>query len=391
MKIENKYLSNSNLLLFITDSIFLFLVIQKLSTFLPVELASYIIALKPLGVSISAAITPFLMNYIGLRSILFFSSLFSSLSAIIVLFLISQENPSPVVIFPLILLQSFMIQSFSLSRECYSKTLGDDNEQRSLQTEIIKSAFNAQIIGPSVSFILINFGFESLGIYFYLILSLWSLFLITKLNKNETTIGVHIFRPLKYLFNKENKPLLDIYIIRTVLFWTPAAISNYLLFPLVQRSFELKLHFTTILYFCTGVGGAVASIIISRFGGRRIFDKDWKIAFVALNLLGISRIMVPLLNTFYYSMVLFFLSGIFLGFNAISTQTIRRKLCTNTQHPEIIGIEVVFGKLIEWLIGTIVSVVIVNKYFSINQTYVFGSALTIVFSIMLLKKSLRKF
>jgi hypothetical protein len=131
--------------------------------------------------------------------------------------------------------------------------------------------------------------------------------------------------------------------------------------------------------------------VISRFGGRKIFDKDWKIAFVALNLLGLSRILVPLLNTFNYSMILFFLSGIFLGFNAISTQTIRRKLCTITQHPEIIGLEVVFGKLTEWLVGSIVSVIIINKFWSINQIYLFGSALTIIFSIMLLKKSLRKF
>jgi hypothetical protein len=41
MKMENKRLSNSNLLLFVADSIFLFLVIQKLSIFLPVEIASY--------------------------------------------------------------------------------------------------------------------------------------------------------------------------------------------------------------------------------------------------------------------------------------------------------------------------------------------------------------
>jgi MFS family permease len=211
----------------------------------------YIITLKPLGIGIGAAITPFLMNYFGLRTILLFSSVLSSLAAIIILVAVSRNNPSPYLIFSLILIQSLMIQAFSISRECYSKTLGDDNDQRGLQTEIIKSTFNAQIIGPLISFLLIHFNYESYGIYFYSIMSIWSVFLITKLNKNETTKSVHIFRPLNYLFKSENKPLLDIFIIRTKLFWIPAAISNYLLFPLVQNSFALKLHFTTILYFCT--------------------------------------------------------------------------------------------------------------------------------------------
>lgn len=133
------------------------------------------------------------------------------------------------------------------------------------------------------------------------------------------------------------------------------------------------------------------SIFISRFDRHSFLSKDWKLAFVSLIFLSVIRAFVVFANNFFIATTLFVLSGIALGLNAVTTQTIRRKLCSQDQHPEVMSLEIVVGRLTDWAVGSVGAIAILNGWITASHLYLLSSFLILIFSFALMKKSLRSF
>lgn len=390
MKNENEKLSVITFLLLLTDSLFFFIVLDRLSTYMAAEFVATLTIYRSLGMILSVLTTPFIMRIIGLRTILLSSSIVSVGCSIItfICFLVFN-NLSSSAIFLLAVIQNMMLPLFNTSRECYSKSLGEQHEQRSLQRRLLESAYFSQIVGPGLSFLILNFT-KSDHIYYistflFLVILSGFFYYFRHLRKNEIISGANSLKPFKYIFERANLPILEIVVLRTFLFFLPASMVNFLLFPLVTKSFSKPIFYSSLLYVCTGFGGWLGSKIQERFDRHILFDKDWKIAFWALFLIALGRLSMIFVNNIYVAGLLFILVGIPLSFNATSTQTIRRKLCTSRQHPEILGVEVLLGRATDFLTGNLTAVIITSGIISVGSLYAIGSLLYLTGSVWLIR------
>lgn len=391
MKNENDSLSFITFLLLLTDSLFFFIVLDRLSFLLSSEIVATLTIFRSLGMVISILTTPFIMRVIGLKSILFFSSTIAvGCSILTFISFLAFDTISPGIVFSLAVVQNMMLPLFSASRECYSKSLGEQHEQRSLQRKLLESAYTSQIFGPAFSFLLIYFVKGNSSVYILSILFLLAVLLgfyiyFRRLTKNDVIQGANAFKPFSYLFEKANFPILDIVILRTFLFFLPASMVNFLLFPLVTKSLDKPIFYSAILYMTTGIGGWIGSKLQEKLDRHILFDKDWKIAFWALVLISIGRLSIVFVNNIYVAGLIFILVGIPLSFNATSTQTIRRKLCSSRQHPEILGVEVLLGRTTDFLTGNLTALIITSGALSIGSLYATGSLLYLMGSLWLLR------
>lgn len=168
-----------------------------------------------------------------------------------------------------------------------------------------------------------------------------------------------ILKPLKYIW--QFPALLQIFLLRSIGYWIPIGIYNYLTFSVVQEHYGLSLIYSAWIYSATGFGSALASATLkSSTGGFLIKFKnvikntsDAKIALIATVTLGFTRIAFISLPTFYIAILVIVVAGMANGFNAIATLSLRRKLTTDNQFPEIIGLEAIISKITDWAVATL--------------------------------------
>jgi hypothetical protein len=312
-----------------------------------------------------------MLHGLRLRSILFVTQVLSAA----ILFYVSwsvytHHSLSTAHILFLVFLGSLFKQYFDIARESYSKHLGSSESQRSLQAQILQGLYSAQLAGPL---------FALLCIW---LCPLWVPFLLDALTflatgfaafllKDSTLLfeGRSILKPLIYL--KSNAGLRTIFLLRSIGYWIPIAIYNYLLFSVVTEKFKLGIEHTALIYSVTGLGSLFSATWL-RMKSQWIFAKvgslsDAKIAALSLLALAFNRVALLYASSFVTALFVLWIGGFFNGFNAVTTQSLRRKLTTHSQFGEIVALESLVGKLTDWGAGTIAALLLTRHWITYEQ------------------------
>lgn len=365
----NKLLSQITFVTSIGDFISLFAVMvltsQLTGNFI---LAAFNIPIKSLGIAIGGLTFPWIMGKFRTRSILICSEFISGvLAALLVAVAIWEPNYNWV--YGILLVQTVLKQYFDGSRESYSKSLASNKMQRSLQAEILNGFYSAQVIGPIIAFILL----KNFPIYFALLLDCLSFliagFMAFKLLENrEAHNSYSIFSPFSYL--KKNTALAQIFLLRSIGYWIPIGIFNFLLIPVIEEHYNTHLLNSAWAYAVIGLGSVLASqalvlpsnakdrrtifeILIGQLRAKAALFHDGQLAFGALLILAVTRISFIYLPAFWIALGTLFVGGICNGTNAVATQSLRRKLASAQQLPEIIGLEIVIGRIVDFSVATL--------------------------------------
>lgn len=346
----NRALARLNLITSLGDfvSLFAILVLLKNQTG-NIELAAYSIPLRSLGVAAGGALFPYVMSRFSLRALLTGTQIMSGVF-IATIAMLSLRPGSHWPIYMLLVAHSILKQIFDGARETYSKFLAAEGEHRTFQAELLHSLYGAQIIGPLLSLVLLR----SLGA----IIPLWidalsfgiTAWLCWKLPTGNSLQSYSILRPITYL--GKNHGLLQILLLRSVGYWLPVGLFNYLLFTVAAERYGVSPQNMPWTYVAIGLGSVISSQFLRANRGYIARIKDATIASLALSFLAFARLAFLIVPSFGWALLVLALGGISNGANAVTTQSLRRKLATDDQFPEIVGLELVLGRITEWIAGT---------------------------------------
>ena len=353
---ENEVLARITLITSVGDFISLFAVlvfIHKVSG--SPLLAAYSIPTRSLAIAIGGVLLPYIVPRFSTKSLIFWTQ-FCSFFLMSGLAVLSLFNPNPYMILGVFFFQTLLKQWFEGSRESYSKSLGEHSQQRSLQAQILQSFYGAQIAGPVASFVLLKFLPVQIPLALDALSFLVAAILSRKLQDRKAETTQHsILRPLSYLGS--HKGLRRIFLIRSVGYWVPVGIFNFLLFSVVQEHYKLDIVHSTWVYMAIGIGSILATFALKEqsFGllGRIKQFSDTRLAAFALVLLAFSRVAFISLPTLWIALFFVVIGGFCNGLNAVTSQALRRKLTTQEQFPEVVGLELVVGKVTDWTTATL--------------------------------------
>lgn len=377
---ENKVLKWMTLITSAGDYFTLFAIIQiTQNLFQNTWLSAYNVAIQAAAISIAGIITPNVLYLIKPRP-LFFITQFGSALAILVLYLSLQFNyvSSPIPLFVTLFVVTFFWHIFSAARETLSKGITKcENEHQNMQSELLSGFYSAQFIGPLAAVVMVVIFGPRIPLLFdmvsFIFCGFCAFFIKSHVSYDEK---MHILRPFKYLGKKVS--LLKILLMRTMGFWVPIGIYNYIIFKLAEKAFQDLLPkqntilATAFIYSLIGLGALVGNLIIrNNFVGLKKLSNNY-IAYIANILMGFSLLMFTIISGAKELLVINFLLAVGLGMNALSTQTIRRMLASNSEFGEIVALEVIIGRGIEWLSATVVAVLILKNSFSDELLLIFG-------------------
>ena len=339
---------------------FFSVVILTQQLFKNVWLSSYNVAIQALAIALGCFLVPKTLSRFKVRNI-FFCTQFISMLAVLFLFFGIKNGTihSPITLYSVLFIVTVLWQIYTAARESFSKNQTNHvSEHRTLQAEILEGFFSAQIFGPPLAaFLILKFN-STLpllidGISFG-ICALLSLFVRSEIKLERKA---SLLKPLKYF---SEKPLLKkIFLLRTVGFWVPISIFNLVLFPMAEEQFKNilsqgnELLGTAIFYSLLGFGATVGTLSVRKGLFKSSFLDDGKLAFYCQIMMGTTMLLlIPNFN-FFLNQLIFFINGTFMGINALATQTIRRKLATNEEFVEVIALEPIFGRSIDYAVASI--------------------------------------
>ncbi|MGE0616311.1 MAG: hypothetical protein AB7P04_11790 [Bacteriovoracia bacterium] len=360
-----------------------------------VAIAAYSVPLRSLAVGVGGWTGPYLMRFLSLRQILVGTQLVSA--AILFFFAIAMgmgHAVSPAVALGLVFFSTAMKQYFEMARETYSQGLGEVGHQRSLQAEILQGLYSAQFLGP-----LFALGFLQIVPMGWIFVLDGTSFLISaslcaslRGDRRAETVRASSLRPLGYL--RRYPGLLQIFLIRSMGYWIPISLFNYLLFSVVTDHYGLPVEHSAIIYALTGLGSLVAAVNLragrSRAARWAATLSDAKLAFLALAVLAVTRFLLIELPHFAWALLVLFISGLCNGVNAVTTQSLRRKLATPEQFPEVVGLELLVGKFFDWGVGTLAAAALLNHWLTYQSGMWLSAALTLALAFLHLSARLRR-
>lgn len=394
---SNQLLSKVNFVTSIGDFISLFTVIQLTSGLNNITIASLAISVKALGAAIGGLTFPKVSSHFSLKNILIKSQIFSGISmACLTAFAVTDS--APVFIFTSLLFQSILKQYFDGARETYSKIVGRDQDHRSMQAELLSGFYSAQMIGPIISFILVKYSPPWLPLLLDTLSFFIASFFLRSLADLRTGLSHSILRPFSYLFRY--KDLAHIFLLRSLGFWIPAGIYNYVMFSVIESVYNKSSYYTAILYVALGTGGTVATILLKgpvsinltknlKIGLSKVGDA--KAAAIALSLITTTRLVFAESSVFLIAVIATIFQGFFSGINAVTTQSLRRKLTNDQQFPEIVALEVVVGRMVEGMMGYLCFMIFSKELLQPNQGIWVSAALSLVLAGLHLIGNLKKF
>ncbi len=354
---QNKILSLITFITSIGDFISFFAIIVLLHNLSgSLLVAAYAVPIKSLGVVAAGLLLPYCSRQFRPKKLLFWTQIISALLLFSVVLMVSTDNFHSWYFLFVLFSLSCLKQLFDAAREIESKALGSTQEQRGLQAQLLSGFYNAQLIGPIISFFLIRYFSISVPILVdgvsFVVAAIASCFLLDL--EQPQRVSSTIFKPFSYFSLYPGLRL--IFLLRSVGYWFPIGIANYLLFVIVEEQYHLKLENSAWVYSIIGLGSLVATTLLAMkkstvFSATKL--TDGKLAFWALLLLGIFRIGFAFSPSFLIASIFIFAGGICNGTNAVATQSLRRKLTDHSQFPEVVGLEIVVGRFVDWLSGTL--------------------------------------
>ncbi|HLE01313.1 MAG TPA: MFS transporter [Bdellovibrionota bacterium] len=354
---ENRVLSRITLITALGDFLSFFAVLQWLNqTGVSAIIGGFSVVLKSLAVGAGGILLPLALRKFSTRTVMIASQFVSFITAsgLLAMILLGRNDVWP--IFTLFFVQSLLKQLFDGARESHSQALASHDEQMTLQAQLLSSFFGAQFIGPVVSFILIRFLRIEIPVALDALSFLVAGVMATAVEKRRVQMeAIHVLRPLKYIWSR---PLLrDIFLLRSVGFWFSIGLFNYLLFSVVSEHYGLTLVYSAWVYSLMGLGAAISATWLrspdgfkkTRFAGLN----EGVMAMVAQIAFAITILAFIRLPSFSVALVVLVGTGLVMGLNAVATQTIRRKLCAADEFPEVVGLELVVGRLSDGLVSSI--------------------------------------
>jgi hypothetical protein len=315
-------------------------------------LAAYSVAVKTLAIALGGALFPRVASRRGFRTTLIWSQGLSGLLILAVLALYELRLPwSAPGVLGLLFLQTILRQFFDGARESRSRLLGDVGSQRGLQAQLLQGFYSAQVLGPLMAFFLIR----HFDVRWPLILDACSFFiaafLCRSVGHDQEVRRYRLMAPLKAL--SRGGPLLWIFLIRSVGMWIPIGIFNYILFAVVVDHYGLDLLNSAWVYIAIGVGSYMASTWLRLRRGWLSERQDSTVAVFGFAILALTRLAFMNLPDFYLALGVMALGGVCNGANAVVTQSLRRKICSPEQLPEVMGLEILVGRLADWGVSTL--------------------------------------
>ena len=356
----HRRLEQVNLITSLGDYLSLFAVISATHRMSgSVALAAYTVPLSALAVGLGGATFPWVAGMFRARAVMIGTQLTSGLLMLLLGGFIHFEAPLPA-IFAVIFFQTISNQYFAATRESYSKNVGAHSDQRSLQSKLMQGFYSAQFVGPLISLVLIRTLGEEIPILGDALSFFVAAALCFGLPEGTKPDRPSIFRPLTYVWKRP--ALLQIFVIRSVLYWIPTGIFNYMVFSVVSQRFGLRVIDTAWTYAAIGLGSLFGSTwlrhtkkIVEARGPLAALARlsDAHVAFLALLALSVTRLSFMYVPNVYIALLIITAGGVCNGFNAVATQTIRRKLTNDREFPEIVGLELVLGRATDWIVATI--------------------------------------
>lgn len=348
---ENTKLTRINFITSLGDFLSFFAMLSR-SEFLgsAAIVTGFSIPMKSLASAFGAAVVPYFIARLTSKGAIVFSQFVSLFLSVLILGLVVSDHFSVEFFFIATMLQTLLKQIFEVSRDSHSKSLAASPLHRGQQAQIILGFYGAQFIGPVLAFILLQFTpiWLPLGLdaFSFLIAAYLALTLSAGRQSDKPS---NILRPLRsYLWEKNSarsRLRRGIYA-RTLGFWPGVALFNYLIFEGIAQRFGKDVNYSTWFYAAMGLGGAIAATALKdtfqrlhkRFGNGTL-------CFFGQMALVIMFLSLELAPSFYVLIFSFVVTGIGMGLNAIGAQTIRRETTSRSEFPEILGLEVVIGRL----------------------------------------------
>lgn len=398
MKIsDNQLLSRATLISITADFILFFTILKFISTITgSTYFGAYSISVKSAGVGCGSFLLPWFLNRFNSRIILIGSLMIVGTSYLLLLPALKfSPHTAQYFIFTILFIQSFFFQMFAGTREILSKTLGNIEQQRSLQAEILIAFFGGQILGPFFGFFLSKYGNAQITILVCFSLATYSIWKVMQVESTINIKGSNVFRPFGYF--KSSPKLLGIFLVRGILHWIPIGIFNYFLFALMEQKFSVANEYSALVYCLIAFGSVIASltlnenILMKKWPQLRKFMKwfrdkpDYKNASLAYFVLSLTRIAILFVPYMSFTVSIFIISGFANGLNLVSAQSIRRKLCDDTQHAEIIGLEGASAKIVEWTVGSICMVLATSNHLSVNTAVWISSGSLLLLGVLMQK------
>lgn len=353
-------------------------------------MASATIPAKSLGMVVAGLIIPSLHNHYTTRKLFVVTQVLSFALMCLLLVALNSDLQGSWFFIGITFFQTLFKQVFDSAREYASKKIGTLTTHRSIQAQLLQGFYGAQFIGPILSFILIRYYGTKIPIFLdacsFAVASILSFWLPNEVIRTKTH---SILNPLKYLFVSNS--LRNIFFLRTIGYWLPVGIFNYLVFSIVQDHYNLTVENSAWVYTAIGFGSLIASVILKRENWKWISIHkidDQFVAFGALLILAVTRIGFINLPSFSMAMAILVIGGICNGLNATATQSLRRKFTTNTQFPEIVGLELIVGRFVDWAVSALCMTLMLNKVVSYNQAIWFSVGALVIVATLHLSPSL---
>jgi hypothetical protein len=313
-----------------------------------------------LGVGSAAAICsglsiPFLKQKFNTKTLIISSQAFSFLVVALLLVAVLTESRSVALFFTLIFFQTLFSKIFEAARETHTHGLNNDlGKNRGIQSSLLGGLYKAQFIGPLLAYFLLSIFNSVVPVVMDLISFLICVFLSFSLTKGIAfSSEKSVFGAFRFL--RANDNLLKLFLLRTFGFWIPASFFNMLIYQNAAERMGIGVEYAGVVYSVLGFGALLGSLWLSSDHGWVVKVKDSYLASGATVGFCIAYALMlletgPVWNTFCY-----FLYGVCMGVNAISTQSLRRFLTKPEQLPSLMGLELLFSFGIQfclsWFIG----------------------------------------
>ncbi len=390
---ENRLLSDLSFITSLGDFLSMFALMQLLYNITGrVELAALAVTVKSLAYIASSLLFPSLTNRFNLRQLIVGTQLLCTfIMAFIAYFALDWAAHDSYWLLGLLGFQALLKRVFENARETYSKNLRGETTHRSFQAELLHGFYKAQFLGPVISLVLISYLPIQVPLYLdALTFLLAALMGMTLKQKEEIVERKNLLRPFTYLHKTPG--LLAIFLLRSVAYWLPVGIFNYMLFGVVMDHYGLKLVQSAWVYAAIGMGSLMASYLLK---DSKTQKRTWlgrmpngPLAAVSLILLAFTRVAFLSLPSYAIAMLVLVISGICNGLNATATQAIRSRLCTKSQFPEVVALEQIVGRGTDFLVQSFCLWAIATKTLNFDQGIWISAALLVVVGMMHLKKTL---